>query len=284
MTELSCEGQWVVVTGANTGIGEVAAREIARKGALVTLACRSEARAAAAIDRIVQDNPAANVEFLHLDLSDLSQVRSATVELLARRDAPIDVLVNNAGVAGRRGVTKDGFEIQFGVNHLGHFVWTMALIDRLRCARSPRVVNVASRAHTRTAGIIWEHLQRPTRSVSGWPEYCVSKLCNVLFSRELARRYDDIDVYSLHPGVVATDIWRGVPAPVRWVLKRFMLSNEQGAETTLHCATSPEAQGQSGLYWDKAAPKQPHPYGSDDKLAATLWAQSEQWSGIDATS
>lgn len=276
------QNKWMVVTGANTGIGEVTALELARGGALVTLACRNEDRARAAMERIRAEVPAAQLEFLALDLGDLGAVRQSVTELLARREQPIDVLVNNAGLAGLRGKTADGFEIQFGVNHLGHFLWTLLLLDRIRQAPEPRVVNVASRAHTRVkGGIPWERLREETLSSSGWPEYCVSKLCNVLFTRELAGRCPDVRTYAVHPGVVASDIWRRVPGPLRWLMKLFMITNEQGAMTTLHCATSEQAAEHSGLYWDKSALKRAHRLGRDDALAEELWRRSEAWVGLE---
>ena len=149
----------------------------------------------------------------------------------------------------------------FGVNHLGHFALTSALLDRLAASAPARVVTVSSDAHYNARGIDFEALRRPARGITGLREYAVSKLCNVLFSQELARRTAGTGVrsYALHPGVVASDIWRRVPWPVRPLVTRRMLSVSEGAATSLYCATSPEVAEESGLFYDKCAhaPGQP---------------------------
>ena len=276
------EGRVYLVTGANTGIGKVTALELARRGGHVILACRSQPKAQQAIDQIQAACGHDRVEFLALDLNDLDQVRRSAQAFLAR-DLPLHVLINNAGLAGQQGQTAQGFELHFGVNHLGHFLWTMLLMERLRDSGRPeqpaRIVNVASRAHTRVKRIDYEAMQRPTKTVSGFPEYSVSKLANVFFTQELARRiqHDPIITSSLHPGVVASDIWRRVPGPIRWLMTRRMISNEEGALTTLHCATSPEVLRDNGLYYDKARPKKPNPVVHDQERAAELWRKSLEW-------
>ncbi len=182
-------------------------------------------------------------------------------------------------MAGRGGMTEDGFQLTFGVNHLGPFLLTHLLLDRM--AEGGRVVNVASRAHYDATGIDWDRLRQPVCSRTGIPEYAVSKLCNVLHAKALAPRVADrgITTYSLHPGVVATDVWRQVPWPIRTVIKWFMLSEEEGARTTLYCATSEEVAGQTGLYYDDCAPKTPSALARDEALAEALWERSMAWSG-----
>lgn len=178
-------GQTVVITGANAGIGRVTARTLASEGARVILACRSRERTQPVLDEIARAG--GDAHFVALDLASLDAVRQAASEI---RDAnpTIDLLINNAGLAGQRGETKDGFELAFGVNHLGHFLLTAELMDAVRKAKAPRIVHVASRAHTRAFGIPWERVRGSTRSFTGLREYSVSKLANVLFCRELARR------------------------------------------------------------------------------------------------
>lgn len=273
-------GRVCIVTGANTGIGEITARELARAGAHVFLACRSKERAVPVLERITRETKNEQVELLKLDLASLRSVRDAARTFLAR-DLPLHVLVNNAGLAGPRGVSDDGFEIAFGVNHLGHFAFTRLLEQRLRESAPSRIVNVSSGSHYQTKGSIdWEKLQQPTASLTGLPEYAVSKLANVLFAAEHARRLPSgVTTYSLNPGMVATDVWREVPLPVRAVMKLFMLSNEQGARTTLHCATSPELASETGLYYDKCKPRRPSRLAQDSDLAAELWRRSEAWTG-----
>jgi len=276
MNDLS--GRIAVITGANTGIGRVTALELARRGAEVTLACRSRAKAEPVIEAIKETTGNAAVDLVLLDLASLDSVRAAADELLSR-DRPLHLLINNAGLAGQRGLTKDGFELAFGVNHLGHFLLTKLLLDKLSASGPSRIVNVASRAHYDARGIDWELLRKPTQSVTGVPEYAVSKLANVLFSSELARQLADRNVasYSLHPGVVASDVWRRIPWPIRSLMKLFMISNEEGAETTLHCATSDQIADDSGRYFDESKPKEPSALAQDTELAEELWKRSDAW-------
>lgn len=274
------EGKVCLITGANTGIGRVAAEALAARGARVLLAGRSEERTAPVVEAIRAQAGAAFASFLPLDLASLASVRSGAEAVLAR-DGPLDLLINNAGLAGQRGQTEDGFELAFGVNHLGHFLLTLLLVERVRAAAPARIVNVASTAHYQADGIDFEAVRRATATVSGLPEYAVSKLANVLFTRELARRLagSGVTTYALHPGVVATEIWRRLPRPIAWLATRFMRSPERGAETTLHCATSPEVAGESGLYYDDCRVREPSAAARDDALAADLWARSLEWTG-----
>jgi retinol dehydrogenase-12 len=270
-------GHNVLITGANTGIGLCTARSLLQLGARVFIACRNPNLAQSAANSL-HAQTGKSVEVLSLDLGDLHSVRACA----ARFDAleiPLHVLINNAGVAGARGITTSGFELAFGVNHIGHFLLTKLLLPRLREARIARIVTVASKAHYDASGIEWESVRRKTRALTGLPEYAVSKLANVLFSAELARRLQGsgITTYALHPGVVASDVWRQVPQPVRWFMTRSMLSNEQGAATSLYCASSPEAGAETGLYYDEQKPKEPSELAQDVALAAELWRRSEAW-------
>src|SRR5262249_54882823 len=160
------------ITGANTGIGRAAALELARRGAHVFIACRSEQKGREAVESIQRDSGNTKVEFLELDLASLTAVRRAAGGFLARH-LPRPILLNHAGVAGQRGLTKDGFELQFGVNHMGHFLLTELLLDRLKASTPARIVNVASRAHYKASGIDFEAVRRSTPSFSGLPEYGV---------------------------------------------------------------------------------------------------------------
>jgi retinol dehydrogenase 12 len=279
-TTTELEGLRYLVTGANTGIGRVTALELARRGGHVTLACRSAERAQPVIDEIAAACGADRATFLQLDLGSFETVRRSAQTFLDGGQ-PLDVLVNNAGLAGLRGTTADGFEMAFGVNHLGPFLFTLLLLPRLREAKAARIVNVASNAHYAPSGIDFDAARKPTRTRTGKDEYNMSKLGNVLFSAELARQLQGsgIDVYSLHPGVVASDVWRKIPWPVRPLIKLFMISNEEGALTTLHCATSPALRGESGLYYDKCAPRTASAPARDEALAAKLWAESLRWTG-----
>jgi NAD(P)-dependent dehydrogenase (short-subunit alcohol dehydrogenase family) len=270
-------GRTFLVTGANTGIGRATAAALASRGGRIYVAGRSEEKGRAAVADIVAGTGNAAVTFLPLDLADLASVRRCA-ELFLARGEPLHVLINNAGVAGQRGLTKDGFELAFGVNHLGHFALTAALLDCLAASAPARVVNVSSDAHYQAKGIDFEAVRRPTASTTGLREYAVSKLCNVLFTQELARRVSGrgITTYALHPGVVASDIWRRVPWPVRPLMKLRMLTPEQGARTSLYCATSPEVAQATGRFYDSCREREPSAVATPE-LAGALWERSQAW-------
>jgi retinol dehydrogenase 12 len=273
-----------IVTGANTGIGKITAKELARAGAHVLLACRSKDKTMPVIEEIKREVEHANVEYIELDLGDLASVRRCAEAILAR-NAPIHGLINNAGLAGKHGLTKDGFEVTWGTNHLGHYLFTRLLLDRIKQAGNARIVNVASKSHYAAKGIDWEAMRKPTKTMTGMHEYSQSKLSNVLFTKELARRLEGTGVttYAVHPGVVATDVWRSVPAPLRWVIKKFMITPEQGAEASLRCATAPEFASQTGRYYDVGGQEtEPNRLADDVELARTLWTRSAEWTGLPA--
>ena len=275
MTDL--EGRTFLVTGGNAGIGYATATDLARRGGRVHIACRSSAKGEAAVAAIAAQTGSSQMTFVRLDLADLASVRQAAQAFLALGE-PLHVLINNAGVGGQRGITADGFELHFGVNHLGHFALTQALLPLLRDSAPARVVNVSSEAHCQAAGIDWGVLRRRTKSITGLPEYAVSKLSNVLFAQELARRLDPavVAAYALHPGVVASEIWRRVPWPARQIVTRRMLTIEQGAQTSLYCATAPDVAAVSGRYYDKCRETEPSAAATAE-LAAVLWERSQTW-------
>ena len=271
----------VVVTGANTGIGKATAEALAKQGWRVYVASRSAAKGEAAAGAIRAATGSESVFFLALDLADLESVRACAAAFLARGE-PLHVLINNAGVGGAHGLTRQGFEMTFGVNHLGHFALTQLLLERLTDSAPSRIVNVSSDAHYNARGIDFEAVRRPARNITALHEYAVSKLCNVLFTQELARRLEGTGVtsYALHPGVVASDIWRRVPWPVRPLITRRMLSVTEGAATSLYCATSPDVAQASGRFYDKCAERAPSPVATPE-LAAELWQRSEAWTAPD---
>ena len=245
------------------------------------IACRSAAACEVAVARIKDASGSGDVWLLPLDLASLPSVRACAAAFLAL-DEPLHVLVNNAGVGGQRGLTADGFELHFGVNHLGHFALTQLLLDRLTASgQGSRIVNVSSDAHYNARGIDFEAVRRPTATFAGMREYSVSKLCNVLFTQELARRLagTGVNSYALHPGVVASDIWRRVPRLARPFITRRMLTTEQGAVTSVYCATSPAVAAESGLFYDKCAAREPSPVATPE-LAGLLWKQSAEWTGL----
>ena len=270
----------VLVTGANTGIGLATAQALAAQGWRVWVTARSERKGAAAVASIKAATGNDAVFLLMLDLADLSSVRDCAKSFLEPYE-PLHVLINNAGVGGARGLTKQGFELMFGVNHLGHFLLTSLLLERLVSSGPARVVTVSSDAHYNAAGVDFEAVRRPARGITGLGEYAVSKLCNVLFSQELARRTagTGVTTYALHPGVVASDIWRRVPWPVRPLVTRRMLTVDQGAQTSLYCATSAAVAADSGLFYDKCAVRAASPVATPE-LGRALWERSEAWTTV----
>ena len=272
-------GLVALVTGASSGIGRVSAAELALQGYHVFLACRGQEKAKVVLDEIAARSAGtAKAEFLSLDLGDLDSVRQCAQSFLAR-GLPLHVLVNNAGLAGQKGLTRSGFELTFGTCHVGHFLLTHLLLDCLKRSAPARVVVVASQAHRHTKGLDYSTLQQSTHSVGGLKEYAGAKLANILFAAELGRRLQGTGVttYALHPGVVATDVWRSLPWPLDWLIKRFMITAEQGAATTLYCATSPDCANSTGLYYENSAQCRASKAACDTEQAQKLWSASEAW-------
>lgn len=270
------EGKVVAITGANIGIGRAAAEALAERGAQLRLLCRSLDKATPVVDAL---RGKTDVVAIACDLGNLVSVRQAATELLSR-DEPLHVLINNAGVGGQRGVTNDGFELHFGVNHLGHFLLTNLLLDRLKASAPARIVHVASGSHFKARKIDWDAVQHATSSISGFPEYTVSKLANVLFNAELARRLEGsgVTTYAVNPGRVASNIWNRMPWPLRPLFKLTMWSTERGAYSTTRAATDLDG---TGCYFDKHGVEQPaSDPGRDSDLAAELWSRSAKWISI----
>ncbi len=260
-----------MVTGPSSGIGKATALELANRGYHVVAAGRSEERTRPVVDQMKARGGSA--EFLYLDLALLDSARDAG-QRFAESGRTLDVLVNNAGVGGVRGTTRDGFEIHFGVNHLGHFMLTHHLGPAL--GAGTRIVVVSSEVHRRADGLDWNRVQEKSRSIGGFTEYGISKLANILFARRLAQLHTEWNTYSLHPGTVDTNIF---PALVRPFF-RNKVTPEEGAETSVWCATAPELSEQSGLYYSRKKIWEPSPTAQDDDLARELWARSERWCGV----
>ncbi|MBX3191528.1 MAG: SDR family NAD(P)-dependent oxidoreductase [Labilithrix sp.] len=262
----------ILVTGANTGIGAACARALAAPGVHLVLACRSADKTAPVLADL--EARGATASFQRLDLSDLAQSASAG-EALAAAHERIDLLVNNAGLAGHHGLTADGYELAFGTNHLGHFAFTLPLLPCVSRARG-RVVNVASGSHRHVKDFPWAHLRTATRSVSGMREYGVSKLCNILFTAEIRRRFPGVSAVSMNPGRIASDIWRSVPQPLRAVLPALlaMKSVEIGGGYLVHAAEVALEGDDAPIYFDKGKAKRPSLLAAREDLAAELWSYS----------
>ena len=283
-------GRVALVTGANSGLGLHTSIALARKGARVLMACRDAGRAEAALARVRREVPGAAAELVTLDLSSLASVEAAATEV-AERTATLDLLVDNAGVmAPPRSTTTDGFELQLGTNHLGHFALTGRLLPLLLAAPSPRVVVVSSGAH-RLGKINFEDLQSE-RSYARWGAYGQSKLANLLFARELQRRAGtSLLVAAAHPGYAATHLQSGqgsflLEAAMKVGNAVIAQSDAAGAWPSLYAATMPDVQ--RGDYWGPAIAElrgTPKRVGrskaaQDDAAARRLWEESERLTGV----
>ena len=279
MTQFKLNGKVALVTGANSGIGAVTARELALQGYHVFLACRDADKAQQVINAIDQQSRGqAKAEFIALDLASLDSIRACAAQFLAKK-LPLHLLICNAGLAGHKGMTKSGFELTFGVCHVGHFLLTQLLTEKLIESKPARVVVVSSKAHRHAKGIDFDAVIRPTESMGALKEYAVAKLANVLFVKELGRRLygTGVTAYAVHPGVVSTNVWRSLPKPMVKVLSRWMISPEEGAQTTLYCATQPQLLGETGMYYDNCKVTASSGTAQDIQLARLLWEKSSEW-------
>ena len=278
---MTIAGKTIVITGANSGIGLETARELARRGAAIVMACRDPGRAEQARADVAASVPGAQLELVALDLASLASVRAAAAQISAAHPA-VDVLINNAGlVPFKRRMTVDGFEMQFGVNHLGHFLLTQLLMPQLFAAGRPRVVNVASMMHH--LGKLDFDSFRGATPYGMIKAYAQSKLCNVLFARELARRHggEGLLSFSLYPGPVGTNIMgRGLLNRVLYRMIGAYMSPRRGARTSVHLATAEGLEATNGAYYDEFQKVKPGSQLSQDMaLAARLWDVSEQLCG-----
>jgi NAD(P)-dependent dehydrogenase (short-subunit alcohol dehydrogenase family) len=279
----SMAGKTVLVTGATSGLGEIAARELAAQGARVVLVGRSapKCEATAAMIRQATGNP--NVEYLVADLSSQADVRRLAVEVEARCPR-LDVLVNNAGaMISPRQESVDGIEMTWALNHLGYFLLTNLLLDRLKASAPSRVVSVASDAHRMAWGIDFDDVEG-IKSYSPFRAYSQSKLANILFTRELASRLEGSGVTAncLHPGFVATNFTAGKGFTFRLfqlMARVFAISPEKGARTTIYLASSPEVEGVTGGYFARCRPARPSAAARDGEAARRLWDLSERMVG-----
>ena len=281
-------GRRFLITGANAGLGLEAAKVLAARGAHVVLACRDAGRAEAAMDLIRDETPAATLSFQPLDLADLDQVREAAAAVVA--GPRIDVLINNAGVMiPPRTLTKQGYELQFGVNHLGTFAFTGLIHGHV----DDRIVVTASIAH-KSGAMDYSDLDA-SRSYLHWPRYQMSKLANLLFMYELDRRLSAAgratQAIGCHPGVAMTELTRHLPLPLRYMTPLatpFFNSAAQGAWPTLQAATGAHVQGGDylgpqglGEISGRSGPARATRDARDPKLARDLWRRSIDLTGVD---
>ncbi|KAL0973322.1 hypothetical protein UPYG_G00201930 [Umbra pygmaea] len=288
-SNVKLHGKTVIVTGSNTGIGKTTALDLARRGARVILACRNRQKAEAAIAEIKRETGNHQVVFMQLDLGSLKSVRSFA-ETFLKSEPRLDLLINNAGIF-MQGITEDGLGMMFGVNHIGHFLLTNLLLDRLQECGPSRVVNVASLGHN-FGQIDFNCLSTHKEMGFGKSDidtfkiYCNSKLCNVLFTHELAKRLQGTNVtcYSLHPGTIKTELGRYSKSfflillnPISWL---FFKNPVAGSQTTLHCALQEGLEPLSGRYFSNCTARNVYPKARDDAVAKKLWEVSESLCGL----
>ncbi|XP_040022907.2 retinol dehydrogenase 11 [Gasterosteus aculeatus] len=282
-SDVQLEGKTAIVTGANVGIGKETAKDLAGRGARVILACRDMAKGEQAARDIMREVKGAKVVARQLDLADTKSI-CQFAENIYSNEKTLHYLINNAGVAMcPYSTTADGYEMQFGVNHLGHFFLTFLLLDLLKHSAPSRVINLSSLAHTmgkiQFDDLSSEKSYHPVRA------YAQSKLANVLFTRELAKRIEALGVtaYSVDPGTVDTEISRHLGRPLVSITKTFaflLKTPAEGAYTTIYCVVTPEPQMVTGGYYKDCASAMTARAGQDDGTALKLWAVSCQLLGI----
>ncbi|KAH8307730.1 hypothetical protein KR044_011318 [Drosophila immigrans] len=278
-------GKVVIVTGSNTGIGKETVLELARRGATVYMACRDKSKSEQARLEIIRETNNQNIFFRELDLASLDSIRKFATGFKSEQKR-LDILINNAGVMHcPRMLTKDGFEMQLGTNHMGHFLLTNLLLDVLKKSSPSRIVNVSSLVHS--SGVIKFDDLNSEKSYKPDTAYSQSKLANILFTQELAKRLEGtgVTVNSLHPGVVQTELTRHVAIfnnifasilvrPLVWLLFK---TAKNGAQTTLYAALDPDLNGVTGLYFSDCKPKDVSAAAKDANSAKRLWEESEKW-------
>lgn len=281
-------GKTVIVTGASSGIGKETAIELAKRGARVILACRDEEKATKVRAEIVVETANRNVEVKKLDLASMASIREFAKDVNIN-ERHVDILINNAGVMRcPKTLTEDGFEMQLGVNHLGHFLLTNLLLDKLKDSQPSRIITLSSVAHTR--GKINFADLNSSKDYDKAEAYNQSKLANVLFTRELAKRLEGTKVTAnaVHPGIVNTDLGRHLSlkksyfswiflGPFLWI---FTKTPKQGAQTTIYCSVNPELESVSGKYFSNCKETEPSKDAQDDSAAKRLWLISERWTRL----
>ena len=280
---MSMQGKVVVITGSNIGIGLETAVGVAAEGATTVLACRNQEKAAAAAAEVTQRSGHDDVHLISLDLADLASVQRAAGDILERWDR-LDVLVNNAGGTwSQRQLTAQGFEQTFGVNHLGHFYLTLLLLDRLKGSAPSRIINLSSVGHHMAwRGMRFEDLQSERRYAT-LEAYGRSKLANILFTRELSTRLagSGVTVNAVNPGPVRTGFGmdgdlKGIMGWGNRMIRPLEISAVSGAKTSLHLATSPAVEGQTGMYWVRSKPGHMSTQAHSVEQASRLWEESEK--------
>ena len=281
------EGKTVVITGGNAGIGKATAVALAKKGAEIVITSRSADKAEAAVNEIRSASGNDKVDYVLIDLSSQKSVRQAAEELKTKCPK-IDVLINNAGCyISDLQLNADGLEMQFGTNHIGHFLLTNLIIDNIKSAGKARIINLSSIAHKSTRELNLNDINYENQEYGGWKAYSRSKYCNILFTKELAKRLEGsgVTANAVHPGGVRTEI---AEKNANWftklgwiVMKPFMITVEKGAATSIYLASSPEAEGETGGYWVKCKKHFSNRPSQDESNWKALWKKSEELVGLE---
>ncbi|KAJ8272749.1 hypothetical protein GJAV_G00092990 [Gymnothorax javanicus] len=271
------DGKTVIITGANTGIGKETAKDLAKRGARIIIACRDMAKAEAAQKEIIEHSGNQNIVNRKLDLADTNSIREFA-EIINKEEQQLNILINNAGIMMcPYSKTADGFEMQFGVNHLGHFLLTHLLLDLIKKSAPARIITLSSIAHN------WGTIKLDDiNSETGYNDrkaYGQSKLANILFTRSLAKRLQGtgVTVYAVHPGAVKTELARHLNAPMQVVytiVKPLIKTPVQGAQTSIYCAVEPTLENQSGQYYSDCSQSGTSRAAQDDIMAEKLWELS----------
>uniref|UniRef100_A0A8C9DBF4 NADP-retinol dehydrogenase n=1 Tax=Panthera leo TaxID=9689 RepID=A0A8C9DBF4_PANLE len=286
-------GKTVIVTGANTGIGKQTALELAKRGGNIILACRDMEKCEAAARDIRRETLNHHVSARHLDLASLKSIREFAAKITEEKER-VHILINNAAVMRcPHWTTEDGFEMQFGVNHLGHFLLTNLLLDTLKASAPSRIINLSSLAHV-AGHMDFDDLNWEKRTYDTKAAYCQSKLAVVLFTKELSRRLQGtgVTVNALHPGVARTELGRHTGmhssafssftlGPIFWLLVK---SPQLAAQPSTYLAVAEELEGVSGKYFDGFKEKPPAPEAEDEEVAQRLWAESARLVGLEVPS
>jgi NAD(P)-dependent dehydrogenase (short-subunit alcohol dehydrogenase family) len=279
--EQDLTGKVALITGASSGVGKVSAYKLAEKGCHVILATRSYSKTEPIIKDIIEKTGNKNVEFVEFIADDLESVKKCAQEFKAK-NLPLHILMNNAGLAGIGGVSKQGFQHTFAVNYLSHFLLTDLLLPVLKSSSPSRIVNVSSTGHRTGRLYDFESLKSPDQATLDrvyLQNYADSKLAQAMHARKLSQLLQGtgVSTYSLHPGVVATDIWKVFPGFVQPVMKWFMITEEQGAMTQLYCATEPKLQNTSGKYYDNCQEAKYNPFIDVQEHIDLLWEKSMEF-------
>ncbi|KAJ6633432.1 Retinol dehydrogenase 12 [Pseudolycoriella hygida] len=282
------DGKVVIITGCNSGIGKEAVLDLAARGAHIHMACRDKTKCEEAKNEIIEKTGNTNIFNRELDLASLESIRNFAKKFI-QEEKRLDILINNAGVmAIPKCLTKDGFEMQIGVNHMGHFLLTNLLLDLLKASSPSRIINISSIAHQ--WGSIDKDDLNSEKSYRKYKAYSQSKLANVLFTRALAKRLEGtaVTVNAVHPGIVKTKLGRYlshsyIRDAVRPISQFFFKSPRSGAQTTLAVALDPELEKVTGKYFSDCKIKKEAAGARDDELAEWLWKTSDEWTKLSAS-